>query len=724
VVAAFGGIVRMAMKNKWSDAGSLDLGSLLLRALALVLVATHVNGAQAQTQYSPVVVTPPIVNAIDENFVSMFTGQTQFTIPALQLGDVSFVPFSAGPFFQAGGAIEDENYGSLVECLSTFPSGFAGTSACAAAASAALQAIYGQQRATFVLDTNSGTYFSYDTASSFVDNVSVNGTCTWTQRDGTQIVYYAYHASGSPLCQSNNIKQVIHPDGRIATYYYYGTLSTQAFNSSPLLSIATNSGYLLKYNYSGTPTFGGETSVTAINLAFATCNPAAVSCSLAASWPTATLTFQNKPMSVSDGFHSLGPNYNPYLHYLFTIQDAAGRSHVFELDSYSRVISYQPPQATSPVYSYVLCTLMADGTTLTNCFGSTRWDLHYPSDFTLYSEPPLLWDSVSTVTRNGKVWSYYSGYSQGTMTPPDPTQLPSSWSHGGNSPLGVHWSAGGNSTPGTEYKLGPTDGVSLYDGTSYQYERSTRNNISSVKTNSGILTQEGYDARGNLQGTTQTPNQNPIAGNWTPPLTLSAAYPSTCTNAVTCNKPTSVKDANGNQSSFTYDPTHGGVLTVTEPAVNGVQPQIRKSYVQRFAWYYNSSGVMTRETHPIWLLATESYCISGAASGSSTLGSECVKANDEVDVTYQYGPDAGPNNLLLVGKAVTTGGATRQTCYGYDPQGDKIWETSPNANVSSCTSVAPPAPYLTAYTYLPGGLLTGTISPAPSGGGNFLATRT
>ena len=33
------------------------------------------------------------------------------------------------------------------------------------------------------------------------------------------------------------------------------------------------------------------------------------------------------------------------------------------------------------------------------------------------------------------------------------------------------------------------------------------------------------------------------------------------------------------------------------------------------------------------------------------------------------------------------------------------------------------APYLTAYRYTTGGLLTGKISPAPSGSSNFLATR-
>lgn len=708
------------MKNKWSTASSRGLATWLFRALGLVLVATHVNGVQAQTQYGSVVITPPIVDAIDENFVSMFTGKTQFTIPALQLGDVSFVPFSAGAFFWGAGAIQDQNYGSVVACLDVAPyktSPNVGSSACATTASASVQVIYGQERATFVY--GSGTYSSYDAASTFVDNVSVNGTCTWTQRDGTQIIYYGYHVSGTPVCQSNNIYQVVHPDGRIATYYYYA-LNTQAPNPSPLLSIATNRGYLLKYNYSGTPTFGGETSVTAINRAFETCDPAAISCSLANSWPTATLTFQNKPMSVSDGFSSLGPNYNPYLHYLFTLQDAAHRQHIFELDSYWRVISYQPPQATTPVYSYTLCTLMSDNTTLTHCFGLSTWNLNLPSDFQTYSLSPLLWDAVNNVTRIGNVWNYLSSATQGTMTPPDPTQTPSEWSHSGSSPLGVSWAAYGNATPGTEYSFGPIDEVDVYDGTVYHYERDISNNLFTVRTKAGILTQEGYDVRANLQNS----QKNPIAGSGLAPIVQSAIYPPTCTNAVTCNRPTSAQDANGNQYSFTYDPAHGGVLTVTGPAVNGVQPQARKTYIQRFAWYYNSAGTMTRETHPIWLLATESSCISGAwVSGASTLGSECALPNDELDTVYDYGPDSGPNNLRLLGMTVTSGGVTLRTCYGYDSQGNKIWETSPNANLASCTGVAPPAAYLTAYTYAPGGLLTGTISPAPTGQSNFQATR-
>jgi hypothetical protein len=643
----------------------------------LVVLIMKVSVSLAQTSFSPVVITPPIVDMTDDNFVSMLSGKVQFTIPAVQLGDVSFTPFSTnGPYFQVGGAVADNNYGSIVQCQAVIGPSFAGSFQCATSVNG-VQAIYGQERASFVYGSN-GTYSSYQMdGSSFVDNVSTNGTCVWTKRDGTQIVFVGYHASGNPLCLSNNISQVIRPDGRVSTYYYYGSFSTSLFASSPILSIATNSGYLLKYNYSGTPTFGGESGVTAINRAFETCNPAATSCTLAASWPTAALTFQNKPITVSDNFSSIGPSYNANMHYLFTIQDAAGRRHVFELDSYSRVISYQPPQATSPVYFYNLCTLLSNNTSLTNCFNLTSWNPPGGSGNFYDMEASLMWDMVNTVTRNGNVgnvWTYGVSFALGS--PPGY----SSWVHQGVSPLGPTWNAKGNSTPGTESQYGPTDSVNTYDGTVHSFERNTRNYIFSVQTVAGISRQEGYDGRGNLQSATETP----ISGSGLSPITPSAVYPPTCTNIVTCNAPTSVTDANGNQSSFTYDPTHGGVLTVTGPAVSGIQPQTRKTYVQRYAWYLSSSGVMTRETRPIWLLATESYCSSSAASGSATLGSECALANDEVDTAYEYGADSGPNNLILRGESVSSGGVTQRTCYGHDPQGNRIWKASPNANLSSC----------------------------------------
>lgn len=242
-----------------------------------VALYTPLAARAQQSGFAPIAITPPAVDFIDENFVSMISGKVQFTIPALKMGDVSFTAMSAnGPYFQAGGAVEDENYGGVVACENPYGTNFAGVFQCAAAESPVVQASYGLEHDSFYL-TN-GAYTPYvvggngGDGSTFVDNVAVNGTCTWTQRDGTRIVYYGFHASGSTqICQANNIYQIIHPDGRIATYYYYGNPSTpQPLTPNALLSIATNDGYLLKYNYSGTPTFGGESSVVAINRAFET----------------------------------------------------------------------------------------------------------------------------------------------------------------------------------------------------------------------------------------------------------------------------------------------------------------------------------------------------------------------------------------------------------------------------------------------------------------------
>jgi len=144
-------------------------------------------------------------------------------------------------------------------------------------------------------------------------------------------------------------------------------------------------------------------------------------------------------------------------------------------------------------------------------------------------------------------------------------------------------------------------------------------------------------------------------------------------------KPTSVSDGRGNRTDYTYDPVHGGLLTETGPAVNGVRPQKRFTYAQRYAWIKNSAGGYSRAATPIWLLVKEASCKTGAASGSG-----CAIAGDEVVTEYDYGPDVGPNNLLLRGQVVDPGGLNLRTCYAYDAQGNKIAETAPKAGLTSC----------------------------------------
>lgn len=193
----------------------------------------------------------------------------------------------------------------------------------------------------------------------------------------------------------------------------------------------------------------------------------------------------------------------------------------------------------------------------------------------------------------------------------------------------------------------------------------------------------GYDERGNI--TVQGVGAKPDSG--LPNLATTAHYPATCANIFTCNKPEWTEDPKLARTDFEYDPAHGGVRIEKAPAdANGVRPVKRHTYVQRTAWLKNSSGGYTAATPAVWLLSETRTCRT-----STTVGNACAAGSaDEVVTAYDYGPDSGPNNLLLRGTAVTAdvGGVstTLRTCYGYDRDGRKISETSPSGTLgmSAC----------------------------------------
>jgi YD repeat-containing protein len=194
-----------------------------------------------------------------------------------------------------------------------------------------------------------------------------------------------------------------------------------------------------------------------------------------------------------------------------------------------------------------------------------------------------------------------------------------------------------------------------------------------------------YDSRGNIT------EQRQIArpGTGLADIVTTAAYPASCSAPRICNKPTSVTDARGNTTDYTYDAAHGGVLTETGPAVGGVRPQTRHSYAQRYAWIAASGGGYVQAATPVWVRTASSMCRTSAASTTGAYA-PCSVAGDEVLTQYDYGTgdSSHGNNLQLRGQAVTAtdGGATTtlRTCYGYDAQGNRISQTSPNANLTSC----------------------------------------
>jgi hypothetical protein len=200
----------------------------------------------------------------------------------------------------------------------------------------------------------------------------------------------------------------------------------------------------------------------------------------------------------------------------------------------------------------------------------------------------------------------------------------------------------------------------------------------------------GRDARQNVTVETWTPKPNSNLN----PVSRTTTYPDSgagdCTSVPRriCNLPIARTDYNHNETDYSYDPAHGGVLTETGPAPTpgAPRPQTRHEYVQRYAWVANGSGGYTLAGGPLWVQTATSLCRTSAATGNPA--APCATAGDEVRTAYDYGPDSGPNTLLLRGQTVTSTDngvtTTLRICYSYDWQGHRISQTQPNANLASC----------------------------------------
>jgi RHS repeat-associated protein len=170
-----------------------------------------------------------------------------------------------------------------------------------------------------------------------------------------------------------------------------------------------------------------------------------------------------------------------------------------------------------------------------------------------------------------------------------------------------------------------------------------------------------YDVRGNVTSNTQKAKP----GSGVADIVTSATYAPTCTNTVICNKPVTTTDAKGNVTDYTYDATHGGVLTVTLPAaaMGGVRPQTRYTYTARQANFKNSAGTVIASGANIYMLTRVSSC--------QTLAT-CLNGTDEVRTDTNYGVTTAstPNNLLPISVTSTNGTAaaavTATTRFTYD----------------------------------------------------------
>lgn len=212
--------------------------------------------------------------------------------------------------------------------------------------------------------------------------------------------------------------------------------------------------------------------------------------------------------------------------------------------------------------------------------------------------------------------------------------------------------------------------------TSYTYDGNLR--LTRVTGPEGNYTEYTLDSRGNATTVLQAAKPGSGAAN----IVTTASYPVSCTNFRTCNQPDWTRDAKGNQTDYTYDPTHGGVLTVTSPAAvtNGVRPQVRYTYTP---------------VNGVPLLSAVSTCRSG---------SSCVGTADETRVTVSYN-----NDLLTVTTTEMAGDASlsRSITRTYDGLGNVLTIDGPLAGTGDTVR----------YRYNATRDVVGVVGPDPDGAG-------
>ncbi|MCR5869376.1 MULTISPECIES: RHS repeat-associated core domain-containing protein [unclassified Sphingomonas] len=216
--------------------------------------------------------------------------------------------------------------------------------------------------------------------------------------------------------------------------------------------------------------------------------------------------------------------------------------------------------------------------------------------------------------------------------------------------------------------------------TSYTYDGNGR--LTRVTNPEGDYVEYTLDGRGNA--TTVTQKAKP--GSGLSDIVTSASYASTCSNPVTCNLPTSTTDARGKVTDYTYDSTHGGVLTVTGPAPggSGTRPQTRYTYSL---------------TNGEYLLTEVSTCRTNTAPG-------CVGTPDESKTTIAYNAN---RNVTSVTRGAGDNSLTAVTAATYSPLGDVLTVDGPLSGTADTTT----------FRYDAARRAVGSISADPDGGGSL-----
>ncbi|PXA94010.1 hypothetical protein DMC18_07420 [Caulobacter sp. D5] len=467
--------------------------------------------------------------------------------------------------------------------------------------------------------------------------------------------FAAANGQGSSLVNVGGIYTYTGSDGTIAKYAYdTRSIIPRQGNQGNLISIQRPSGELIKLTYK-TATFCGGTYFGTCMFTVFEARPIAISSSLGYQ-----LHFFYASNTISSSgayaYPTSAKMFDAAVDYCDPAQDSCGTfanawpTVSWSNNGYAYETATDSLGQTGSVASGVLTTL--GGRTLTKkSTGDTSFTLS---------------DGIGT-------WAYSYSESNGkrTMTSVDPL---------GRARTVV-------SDLAATMPLSDTD--ALGHTTVYTYDslwRTTR-----VTLPEGNYTNYTYDARSNIIERREVAKP----GSGLADIVTTAGYDASCGNIIVCNKPLWTKDAAGAQTDYTYDATHGGVLTITRPAgADGKRPQDRYAYAQFPTSAKNSAGELV-QSGSIWRNTSVSSCITGDT---------CSTAQETKSSFAYSGPHAarssssqGSGDGVLLATSSNT----------YNSVGDLVAVDGPAAGSDDVTT----------YRYDAARRLVGAIGPDPDGAG-------
>ena len=339
-----------------------------------------------------------------------------------------------------------------------------------------------------------------------------------------------------------------------------------------------------------------------------------------------------------------------------------------------------------------------------------------------------LYNTPTVTTPEGRTTSYtYSGSKVASITPPGSGNAPVSFTYTGDKVLsvskgGVTWNYLNPTTTSTQV-TGPNSQSDKY-AFNGQGQVTSRTNSKNEVTAFGYCTGTStcpvgrvqkvtnpemdyttfiYDARGNL--TSQTHYAKP--GTGLAAITQSATFVSACSNAKTCNKPTSTTDAKGNITNFTWDGTHGGLTKIEAPApIAGVARPTTTYFYSQVQARYRTSASAWANSPAIYVPVYSRECRTAAT---------CTGSADERIVNLFYLGSTNPNNALATSVVRKAGNNTlsQTTSLAYTQLGDLASVDGPLSGTTDQT----------VFFYNQARQESGRIGPAQPGGFS-LAQRT